>query len=158
MALRVSDKIHHARLRRTIAPSFNDASLSELEITVRKHCDEFIKAVTWMAAEVDGGATAGGGGIIDMNEWFNRLSYDLAGTLSFGQSFGALRGGPPHFFIELLRDWSSVLSLVYSPLLSPLRFVCLHFGQLMGKARVCSLAIGIFQPLPLADNNEGNEI
>ena len=64
------DKPRHAFLRRLIAPSFGPASLKQLESTMNRYYEEFIRGVGKRAEENDG--------IVELNEWFHNLSFDVS--------------------------------------------------------------------------------
>jgi cytochrome P450 len=55
-------------LRRIVSPSFRSTSLNEFEPTLKQYCQELIKAIERNAAD---------SGTVDLNEWFNRLSFDV---------------------------------------------------------------------------------
>ena len=63
-----SDKNRHSMLRRLISPSFRSASLNEFEPTLKRYCQDLMKAIQRNAANDS---------IVDLNEWFNRLSFDV---------------------------------------------------------------------------------
>jgi cytochrome P450 len=63
------DKPRHAFLRRLISPSFSPTALKMLELTMNTYYEEFISGVGKRAAENNG--------IVELNEWFHNLSFDV---------------------------------------------------------------------------------
>ena len=56
-------------MRRTIAPSFSQTSLRELEPALKRYSIKLMDAITEIANQDNG--------VVDMNDWFNRLSFDV---------------------------------------------------------------------------------
>jgi cytochrome P450 len=63
-----SDKTRHAMLRRVIGPSFRSSSLNEFEPSLKRFCYELMALIQRMAAN---------GTVVDMDDLFNRLSFDV---------------------------------------------------------------------------------
>lgn len=55
-------------LRRLLSPSFRSVSLNEFEPTLKHYCQDLMEALQRNATT---------DGMIDVNEWFNRLSFDV---------------------------------------------------------------------------------
>jgi len=62
------DKAHHSFLRRLCGPSFTSASMNEFEPVLEQYCSRFLEAIEVVAKE---------NGTVDMNDWFNRFSFDV---------------------------------------------------------------------------------
>lgn len=63
------DKSRHAFLRRIMNPSFSTTSLKSLEPTMNKYYNDFMNGIIQRADKM--------GGIVEMNEWFHNLSFDV---------------------------------------------------------------------------------
>jgi cytochrome P450 len=63
------NKARHSFLRRLMNPSFSGASLRELEVTMNLYFDEFIIGVRERISKNDG--------VVELNEWFHNLSFDV---------------------------------------------------------------------------------
>lgn len=63
-----SDKNHHSMLRRLLSPSFRSTSLNEFESSLKRYSQDLMEVIRRNSAN---------GGIVDLNEWFNRLSFDV---------------------------------------------------------------------------------
>jgi hypothetical protein len=50
-------------------PSFSPSSLKMLETTMNRYYDDFIEGINKRAAK--------DGGIVELNEWFHNLSFDV---------------------------------------------------------------------------------
>ena len=63
------DKARHASLRRTIGPTLSGGAMNQFEPTLKRYNTQFLKKLEEVAEENKG--------IIDMNDWFNRFSFDV---------------------------------------------------------------------------------
>jgi cytochrome P450 len=81
----------HARFRRAFANSFSEKSLRDQAPVVESFVNLFI-------AQLKGRETA------DLAKWFNYLSFDLSGDLSFGESFDCLKNGKAHPWVEISKN------------------------------------------------------
>lgn len=63
-----SDKARHSFLRRLISPAFSPSALKALEITMNTYFEEFITGIDRRAID---------DGIVEMNEWFHNLTFDV---------------------------------------------------------------------------------
>jgi Cytochrome P450 len=64
-----SDKTRHAILRRTIGPTLSGSAMTQFEPTLKRYDERFLKKLEKAAEENNG--------VVDMNDWFNRLSFDV---------------------------------------------------------------------------------
>ena len=65
---------------------------------------------------------------VDMTQWFNYFTFDVAGDLSFGVSFRCLERKKAHLWVEIAQDFGKGLALVaslnfYWPLNTLLRYL-----------------------------------
>jgi len=63
------EKNRHLFLRRTIGPTFSSASMNVFEPTMKSYSCDLIQAIQRDATVNNG--------VVDMNDWFNRLSFDV---------------------------------------------------------------------------------
>ena len=66
----VSDKLRHAILRRIVGPSFSNVAMTQFEPTLKRYVQQFKDALQGTASENNGR--------IDMTDWFNRFTFDVA--------------------------------------------------------------------------------
>ena len=78
-----SEKSRHAFLRRTIGPIFSSASMTVFEHTMKRYSSDLIQAVRRDANDNDG--------VVDMNDWFNRFSFDVSLPFSSSNDSGCWR-------------------------------------------------------------------
>ena len=117
------DEEAHAKTRRAFANSFSEKSLRDQAPVIESYLDLFMKQM--------GAPTAGrpwSEKIVDLNTWFNFLTFDISGDLSFGESFDCLKTGKAHPWVEIAQDFGKGLSLVasvnqYPPIDKLLRYV-----------------------------------
>lgn len=48
-----------------------------------------------------------------MNDWLNRLSFDVAGVISMGQDFGGIKGEAEHFYVTALHKFFPIIKIVW---------------------------------------------
>lgn len=76
----------HAKLRKTLLTAFSDRSLKEQEYLIEEGVNEFI-------SELGAHAAAEQGCCSDIAFWFSLATFDIIGSLAFGESFGGLKTG-----------------------------------------------------------------
>ncbi|KAJ4299382.1 hypothetical protein N0V90_004627 [Kalmusia sp. IMI 367209] len=108
------DEEAHARQRRAFSNSFSERSLKDQSPIIESYLDTFmnqLKAPTsgrqWTKKTVD------------LSQWFVFLMFDIAGDLSFGESFRCLQSGKAHPWVEIAQDFGKGLSLIASVNLYP---------------------------------------
>lgn len=74
----------HAKLRKNLLAAFSNRSLKEQEYLIDEGVDEFISELGLHAASEQGS---------DIAIWFNLATFDIIGSLAFGESFGGLKTG-----------------------------------------------------------------
>lgn len=107
---------YHARFRKAFAPGFLDRSLQEQAPVVEAYTDLFIKQMRVFS-----------GKSVDMTRWFNYYTFDLAGDLLFGESFGCLEEKKEHEWVRTAQDFGKSVALIavlnsYWPLSILLRY------------------------------------
>ncbi len=108
----------HARYRRTLVHAFSEKSLKEQAPMIEGHVDQLVIKLH----EVGENTT------IDLVEWLNFTTFDIAGDLCFGESFDCLKNGKAHPWVEISYDFGKGLALIaavnfYPPLDKLLRLV-----------------------------------
>jgi cytochrome P450 len=78
------DPVEHGVMRKYLSHAFSDKSLKEQEYLIAEMVDLFIEQVGRFGAEEGG---------IDFVKWFNLLTFDIIGSLAFGEPFGGLESG-----------------------------------------------------------------
>jgi cytochrome P450 len=84
---------NHKKMRAQLNTAFSDKSLREQEQLIAEPIDLFIAQIG------EGGDCPQG---IDMVKWFNLMTFDIIGSLAFGESFGGLKEGKFHEWIQLV--------------------------------------------------------
>ena len=98
----------HSEMRKYLSSAFSDRSLREQEYLVAEIVDQFVE----MLDDKEGG----GGKELDLVNAFNLTTFDIIGSLAFGESFGGVASGLflkrhcplPRFFMEpftLMISW-----------------------------------------------------
>jgi cytochrome P450 len=113
----------HARFRRAFANSFSDKSLRDQTPIIESYVDLFIEQ---LKAPVAGRQWKEK--IVDLQQWFNYLTFDLSSDLSFGESFDCLKNGKAHSWVEIAQDFGKGLALIasvnqYPPFHKLLRYI-----------------------------------
>ena len=65
----IRDNARHAFFRRIIGVAFSNNSLNQFRATLQSYSVALINAIEKVADKNDG--------IVDMNDWFNRFSFDV---------------------------------------------------------------------------------
>ena len=85
-------------------PSFSQSSLKTLEPTMNRYYGYFLDGISEKASQNNG--------IVELNEWFHNLSFDISGALVFGVDFDSLKSGQQHFYIKALHGAFRILSFL----------------------------------------------
>lgn len=78
------DPLEHGKMRKYLSRAFSDKSLQDQEYLVQEMVDLFIERIGTHGAKEGG---------INMVMWFNLLTFDIVGSLAFGETFGGLESG-----------------------------------------------------------------
>ncbi|KAH8430788.1 cytochrome P450 [Aspergillus melleus] len=92
----VRDPEEHARQHRIFAPQFRPSAVRTQEPIVHAHVDLWVKQ---LAARGRDGAVP-----LDVSKWFEWLTFDIIGELTFGESFNATRDNKSHPWVSILLD------------------------------------------------------
>ncbi|KAF2102795.1 cytochrome P450 [Rhizodiscina lignyota] len=89
----MADHDTHARQRKALSYGFSKKALWEQEDIVQEFVTKLMNNF-WRFAK--------SGETFDIVKWFNFITFDVIGDLSFGESFGCLDRGDFHFWITLI--------------------------------------------------------
>lgn len=90
----VRDPIKHRQMKSQLSAAFSTKALIEQEGLVKQAVDKFVNKIG-----KDGGPGTRG---INMTKWYEMVAFDVLGEMAFGQSFGCIDNGEPHFWQELI--------------------------------------------------------
>ncbi|KAI9879763.1 MAG: hypothetical protein M1830_007205 [Pleopsidium flavum] len=85
------DPIEHGKMRKYLSHAFSDRSLKEQEYLITEIVDLFISQIGKHGR--DG---------LDLVMWFNLATFDIIGSLAFGEPFGGVASGTTHFWISII--------------------------------------------------------
>ncbi|KAB5513263.1 cytochrome P450 [Coniochaeta sp. 2T2.1] len=91
----MADRDNHARQRKALSHGFSKKALWEQEALIQGFIDLFMDKIHEFSQANE---------VIDIVKWYNLLTFDIIGDLSFGESFGCLDRGDFHFWIGLIFD------------------------------------------------------
>lgn len=87
------DPKKHAEMRKYLASAFSDRSLKAQEPLIAHSVDLFVEKL--------GEAGQGNRGT-NMVMWYNLMTFDIIGSLAFGQDFGGVESGTEHFWVAIV--------------------------------------------------------
>ena len=90
-----ADVAVHASMRKLWAYGFSAKALLSHEELEQRYVDLFIRQIRARGTGREG---------MNVVAWFNYMTFDIIGELVFGESFGALASGTPHFWIAVILD------------------------------------------------------
>ncbi|KAH6702933.1 cytochrome P450 monooxygenase-like protein [Leptodontidium sp. MPI-SDFR-AT-0119] len=88
------DPVKHREARKLLAPAFSSSALRAQTAFVMKYVDMWIEQI-----KKHGDAAEG----INMDEWYNWLTFDIIGDLAFGESFGAVENAKGHEWVPAIK-------------------------------------------------------
>lgn len=94
-SLHVSNDADHTRMRRLIAHAFSDKALRAQEPIMQNYSN-------LLMTRLDEVAKAGNS--TNIKQWFHWTLFDLFGDLCYGESFGCLREGKSHPWIDIIGE------------------------------------------------------
>jgi cytochrome P450 len=78
------DPHKHDKMRSYLRDVFSDQYLREQESLISDNIDHFITLIGEKGSSIDG---------VDIVMWFNLATFDIIGSLAFGESFGGISSG-----------------------------------------------------------------
>ena len=91
----MADHDNHARQRKALSHGFSKKALWDQEEIVQAFVTKLMDNIHRFAKRRD---------VFDIVKWFNFITFDVIGDLSFGESFGCLDRGDFHFWTTLIFD------------------------------------------------------
>lgn len=91
----MADRENHARQRKALSHGFSKKALWDQAPIVTGFVTKLMNNIQGFAEK---------GEAFDIVKWFNFVTFDVIGDLSFGESFGCLDRGESHFWITLIFD------------------------------------------------------
>ncbi|KAJ1309609.1 hypothetical protein OPQ81_006381 [Rhizoctonia solani] len=108
-AINVAEGTYHHRLRKIVAPAFAPSTVrGHAPIFIRKAnelCDHWRSILSEPIAPAVPGVETDlkGNTVLDVNNWFGRLAFDVIGLAAFGYSFDSLRDDSNELFSAYMR-------------------------------------------------------
>ncbi|KAF7671803.1 hypothetical protein GT037_010026 [Alternaria burnsii] len=87
------DPHKHDKMRSYLRDVFSDQYLREQESLISDNIDHFITRIGEKGSSIDG---------VDIVMWFNLATFDIIGSLAFGESFGGISSGSEHFWVSII--------------------------------------------------------
>jgi cytochrome P450 len=78
------DPVVHGKMRKHLSHAFSDRSLTDQEDLISEMVDLFMTQIEKVGSGPEG---------LNLVKWFNLLTFDIIGSLAFGQPFGGLESG-----------------------------------------------------------------
>ena len=95
----VIDMNESARMRQLIMPAFTDRALMKQEPTIQSYASLMMSRLRELVASPEDERE---GAIINVVDWYNWFTFDVAGDLSLGEAFGCLRDTKNHPWVSLI--------------------------------------------------------
>lgn len=86
------DPVVHGQMRKFLSHAFSDKSLKDQEPLVSEVVDDFMTQLGVHASEEKG---------VNIVTWYNLTTFDIIGSLAFGESFGGVKSGRVPFWSHL---------------------------------------------------------
>lgn len=114
------DKSVHARKKRVLSHALSDSAMRAMEDhilqIVRKFCDCLITGgANGEKSAPELKTTDGWGPPLNFADWSNYFSFDVMGTLCFGESFDMLERGDNRYILQVIMDGTQGLNCVSLP-------------------------------------------
>jgi cytochrome P450 len=87
------DPKRHAEMRKYLASAFSDRTLRSQEPMIAECVDRFVEKLGEAGQKPEG---------TDIVMWFNLTTFDIIGSLAFGQDFGGVKSGTEHFWVSIV--------------------------------------------------------
>jgi cytochrome P450 len=102
----IANDADHSRMRRLLSHAFSEKALRAQEQLIESYVNKLIVAMRKQSQQADNS--------IDMVKWFNFMTFDILGDLSFGQTFGCLDSGGYHPWVASIFDGFKLSTLMQS--------------------------------------------
>ncbi|KEQ98176.1 hypothetical protein AUEXF2481DRAFT_72492 [Aureobasidium subglaciale EXF-2481] len=94
----------HSRMRKSLSAAFSTKALIEQEQIINSCVDQFVSSLD----QGDGASERG----LNMTKWLEMIAFDILGEMAFGESFGCIESGKPHFWSELIEEHLFFITIV----------------------------------------------
>jgi cytochrome P450 len=91
----MADHKNHARQKKALSHGFSKKALWEQESIISSFVDKLMENFHRFEKNKE---------VFDIVKWYNFITFDVIGDLSFGESFGCLETGDFHFWISMIFD------------------------------------------------------
>lgn len=112
----------HGRHRKILATSFSETSLKKQEPIVLKYTSMLSKQLRERASK---------GEVVDVWAWFNYLTFDIIGDLTFGEPFDCVKDGQFHPWITFI--FSNLTMMMYGQMVLTMGWVGSFLEMLVPK-------------------------
>ncbi|KAF3762157.1 cytochrome P450 [Cryphonectria parasitica EP155] len=102
----------HLRHRRVLATSFSETSLRAQQPIILGYAELLTKKL---------GERASRGEVVDLWAWFNYLTFDVIGDLTFGEPFGCVKDGQFHPWISFI--FSNLTNMMYAQMVTTMGYL-----------------------------------
>lgn len=103
-----TDEATHLRNRRALTGAFTEHAIAEHAFILEGLINVMLKNFL-MSAENGQGRT-----IVNATDWFNFLTFDISGALSFGDSFDSVKNGQAHPWVEISCNFGKGIAIMAS--------------------------------------------
>ncbi|CBX97259.1 hypothetical protein IAQ61_007329 [Plenodomus lingam] len=119
-----TDEATHLRNRRALAGAFTEHAISE-------HMEIIGDLIQLMMLRFSDAAKDGKPAVLDLADWFNFLTFDISGALSFGESFDSVASSKAHPWVAISCGFGKGIALMasinfFSPLNKLLKLAMPH--------------------------------
>jgi cytochrome P450 len=108
MSIVSTDEHTHLKNRRALAGAFTEHAIEEHAAVLESLIDLMMNK---LKESVESGQ---GRTVADITDWFNFLTFDIGGALSFGESFDSVKNGRAHPWVEISTSFGKGLALMAS--------------------------------------------
>jgi cytochrome P450 len=103
-----TDEGTHLRNRRALAGAFTEHAIAEHAPLLEGLIETMMQKLSEAVARNNGCA------VVDFTDWFNWLTFDISGALSFGETFGSVAAGRAHPWVEISCSFGKGIALMAS--------------------------------------------
>jgi cytochrome P450 len=103
-----TDEATHFRNRRALAGAFTEHAINEHASLIEGLVETLLQKLGEQVVQGEGCA------VVNFTDWFNWLTFDISGALSFGESFGSVADGRAHPWVEISCGFGKGIALVAS--------------------------------------------
>lgn len=98
---------NHARMRKLMENSFTYRALKSQEAVIQSYV--MLLMIRFQEMAVSEGPK---GGVVNVSDWFNYLTFDIVGDLGFGESFNCLKNSESHPWVAMICNYVPAMVFV----------------------------------------------